>query len=136
MTEVTAYHNPNAPIERQWIAYVVMDNGNLWGVYSVGDTEECARAKIANLWESEHARPLGLIPRLRDHKPEVFLEPPSLPASWGEIAPEVKTNREHATKGMVWLVHKFNRTKCRVAPASADHMIASGDWERGGPRSK
>ena len=133
MTEVTAYHNPNAPVHRRWIAYVVMDNGNLWGVYAIGATEECARAKIANLWESEHARPLGLIPRLRDHKPEVFLEPPSLPSSWDTAL----TGEAPSTfKGMVWLINKATRAKARVSPEAAEMMLASNDWERGGPRSK
>lgn len=157
-TDVVTYKSENAArSDLNWIAQVVLPNGKYWGVYFTGSTESEVVAKAIDLWNSEQARPLGLIPRLRDHKPEVFSEPPSsdsawpsnpLPndpwashginaTTWANIAADDKSNKQgHATKGMVWLIHKINRTKCRVRPEVAEGMLASGDWERGGPRSK
>lgn len=132
MTEVTAYNNPNAPIHRQWIAYVVMDNGKLWGVYSTADTEESARVKIANLWESERAR-VSLNPQPSGHKPEPKPAPASLPASWDAA---LMSKAPSAFKGMVWLVNIVSRAKTRVSAETAEAMLASGEWIKGGPRSR
>lgn len=132
MTEVTAYHNPNAPVHRRWIAYVVMDNGNLWGVYSTSDTEESARIKIANLWEIERARPLGLISRLRDHKPEVFSPSPSQPTGWpSELTGEapMPSGKGQYAVGSKWVISAKGE-RARVSAEKAAELVASG-WRYG-----
>lgn len=136
MTEVTSYHNPTAPDNRKWIAYVVLGDGKLWGVYATAESQGMAEVKIARLWESERAR-LALNPQPSAYKPEPKPAQASLPASWENLASGVKSDgRGHGTKGMVWLIGKTTRLKCRVSPEVAEGMIANGDWERGGPRSK
>lgn len=118
--EITAYNNPNAPEHRRWIAYVVLSNGQLWGVYATASTEGAAKEKIGNLWESEKAKikPLGN----EAHTVE-------MPTEWGD-------KREHHLAGLVWIINKATREKKRVSPQIAEGLLAFGEWERGGPRSK
>lgn len=131
MSEVTSYHNPNAPVYCQWIAYIVLDDGKLWGVYSTGATQEVAEVKIKTLWDSERAK-LGVS------------QQPAYEAAVKAQSDAKKQNDpwanyeapKHHLAGKVWLIHKHTREKCRVEPHVADNMLQSGDWERGGPRSK
>jgi len=129
MTEVTAYNNPFAPINRQWIAYMVMDSGQLWGVYAIGSSEDEAKSKIKTLWESERARVPTIV------NPWVNLDPTQ--QRHGSMEEGLLSKHiPHHLAGLVWLINKADRTKCRVSAETAETMIASGDWERGGPRSK
>lgn len=137
MTEVTAYNNPSAPTHRQWIAYVVMDNGNLWGVYATAPLQWQAKLKIQTLWESERAK-ISLNPKPTFNRSEVFSAPASSESGWSTNPTSIDAwaSEKPARAGSVWLINKVNRNKCRVQPHVAEHMIASGDWERGGPRSR
>jgi hypothetical protein len=129
MTEVTAYNNPNAPIHRQWIAYVVMDNGNLWGVYAIGATEEAAKVKIQTLWESERQKVNRIA--LGD-KPAVFSPSPSQPTGWpseltGE-APRASGKGQYAV-GSKWVISAKGE-RARVGAEKAAELVANG-WRYG-----
>lgn len=129
MTEVTAYNNPNAPIHRQWIAYVVMDNGNLWGVYAIGATEDAVKTKIQILWESERQKAnrnaLG-------DKPAVFSAQASLPSFWGETltsnAPMPSGKGQYAI-GSKWVINAQGH-RARVSSEKAAELVANG-WRYG-----
>lgn len=106
---------------QQWLAYVVMPNGKLWMIVSFGATEEEAKSKIITLWESERAK----VRISEGAEPDTTNDP------WQA------DRRGHHLAGLVWVVFKKDRTlKKRVAPGTAEGLIASGEWERGGPRSK
>lgn len=93
--------------EHHWMAYVVMPNGKLWMVPSFAATEKEAVDKIVALWEAERA------------KVQINGEP-----------------EQHHLAGLVWVIHKNTREKKRVSPQEAEGLLAFGEWERGGPRSK
>lgn len=120
MTEITAYHNPTAPVYRQWIAYVVLSDGKLWGVYAIGATEEAARVKISMLWRNEQAK---------------FKTQSS---SWDDIAESKSSNgddKQHHFANKVWMRHKAERNLVRV-PLTEITMYEGRGYERSGPRSK
>ena len=124
MTEVTAYNNPNAPVYRQWIAYVVLDNGNLWGVYAIGATEEAAKVKIQTLWESERQR---LNPNPSGYKPAVFSAPGSSETGWpseltGE-APRASGKGQYAV-GSKWVISPAGE-RARVGAEKAADLVLS-----------
>lgn len=100
--------------EHHWIAYVVMPNGKLWMVPSFAATEKEAVDKIVALWESERAK----INQITG-------------AAMSSSQPE-----QHHLAGLVWVIHKNTREKKRVSPQEAEGLLAFGEWERGGPRSK
>lgn len=129
MTEVTAYNNPNAPAYRQWIAYVVLDNGNLWGVYAIGATEEAAKVKIQTLWESERQRAASGVYR---NPSFVFSAPGSSETGWpseltGE-APRASGKGQYAI-GSKWVISPAGE-RARVGAEKAAELVASG-WRYG-----
>lgn len=130
MTEITAYHSATAPWFREWIAYVVLSDGKLWGVYATGATEEAARVKISTLWESEQAKfktqssSWDDVPNNR--APEYN--------AWNEAKAGVK-KQEHHFSNKVWMRHKEDRTLVRV-PLTEIMMYEGKGYERSGPRSK
>lgn len=112
MTEATAYHNPNAPVYRQWIAYMVLDDGKLWGVYATGATEEAAKAKIETLWNKEGSKITKADP-------------------WATVT----TDKQHHFAGKIWMRHKETRDLVRV-PLTEISLYEGNGYERSGPRSK
>lgn len=118
MIEITAYHNATAPVWRQWIAYVVLSDGKLWGVYATGATDEAAKSKIGALWGNEQAK---------------FKTQSS---SWDDIAePKSSNGKEHHFANKVWMRHKEDRTLVRV-PLTEITMYEQRGFKRSGPRSK
>lgn len=143
MTEVTAYNNPSAPTHRQWIAYVVLDNGNLWGVYAVGATEEAAKTKIQILWERERERvnrnPSGFNGATFSAPASSTSPQPETPLAndpWAGVKSTPFEAPKHHLAGMVWVINKLSREKKRVSQVEMVALVNTGDWERGGPRSK
>jgi hypothetical protein len=123
MIEVTAYHNPNAPIHRQWIAYVVMDNGNLWGVYATATLEWQAKEKIRDLWESERQK-VARMPR--DNNPWAS-ETALLP---DQPEGEKTSGRGSHTAGLKWVINPKSGERVRVSSVNAEQLIANG-WRYG-----
>jgi hypothetical protein len=110
MTNIVTYHSLNAKSSEQWLAYVVLPDGNQWLVRFTGETEEIAKAKAVRLYESECSkRPTDLDEDFVDGRGQHF-------------------------KGKAWLIHKITREKIRVPLEQVDEYL--GEYERGGPRSK
>lgn len=103
------------------MAQIELPNGNYWGVYCVGATEIEVRSKIADLWAKETAK--------------IMINPwRNLDMESGDVSGLV--GKQHHLAGKVWLIHKVTREKVRVEPEIAEDRLATGHWERGGPRSK
>lgn len=124
MTEVTAYHNPNAPIHRQWIAYVVMDNGNLWGVYATAALEWQAKEKIKSLWESERQK----VARINSQPAGLTFQTAPLP---NQLSPEKTSGRGSHTAGLKWVINPKTGARARVSEDNALVMVATGEWRYG-----
>lgn len=101
-----SYDNPNP--DQAWMAYVVMPSGKLWMVPSFAATEKEAVDKIVALWESERKKV-------------------------NNVAEE---QQPHHLAGLVWVINVKTREKKRVTAVEAEGLMAFGEWERGGPRSK
>ena len=131
---IITYHSINATPAKAWLAQIMLDSGDYWGVYCTAATEGEVRAKAYDLWVSEKAR-LSKSPTAADamimgfKSREPYIEPTkALNDPWKDAA------KQHHLAGKVWLIHKQTREKIRVEPN--DIRISNGDWERGGPRSK
>jgi hypothetical protein len=124
MTEITAYHNPTAPWFREWIAYVVLSDGKLWGVYAIGATEEAAKAKISSLWENEQAK----FKTQSSSWDDLTIKDPFTGRPVGE-------GKQHHFANKVWMRHKIERNLVRV-PLTEITMYEGKGYERSGPRSK
>lgn len=132
---IVTYYSSNAPINKAWIAQVVLPNGEYWGVYSCGPSEDEARSKLSDLWAAEKAKvkpvdawnnPLNrAIPDIRTQQRVGCMEEGDVSGLAG---------KQHHLAGKVWLIHKVTREKIRVEPN--DVRISNGEYERGGPRSK
>lgn len=118
MTEVITYHSSNAKPAEQWLAYVVLPDGNQWLVRFTGETEEIAKAKAIRLYESESSKM-----QQRNNDDEVYTQ---------QIGRADR--RGHHFAGKAWLIHKITREKIRVPNEQVEQYLA--EWERGGPRSK
>lgn len=121
MTEITAYHNATAPVYRQWIAYIVLNDGKLWGVYAIGATEEAAKAKISTLWESERVKATAIVDKWVDNGIKKSSDP------WAET--------KHHRAGKIWMRHKETRELVSI-PLTEIMMYEGKGYERSGPRSK
>lgn len=113
MTAVVTYHSANAKPHEAWLAYVVMPDGNQWSVRFAGSTEEEASNRAIALWESERAK--------CNSEPE---------------DPWANAGRGAHFLGKTWLINVASREKIRIDKDKADELVATGEWERGGPRSK
>jgi len=128
-TDVVSYCSDNAPrADLTWLAQVVLSNGKFWGVYFTGVTEIEAVNKAVAFWNSEQER-LGVKPKPVENNPWASV-PSRLPDS---PAPQ---NSRGIKPGAIWLIHKTTREKKVVNGQLAELLLASGEWEKGGPRSK
>lgn len=116
-----------------WLAFIVLPNGKLWDVRFSGATEEEAKLKAIELWESERVK-AGLIPN--DPAYSSFVDP------WSEVSssskPEKLTSglgRGSHLRGKTWMRHKETRDLIAV-PLTEITLYESRGYERGGPRSK
>lgn len=114
MVNVVAYHNPN--LVPAWISYIVLPNGEYWGVRFEGSTEGIAKDKAIRLWESERAKYAKL-----DSSPE--------------IAKPLQLGRGHHFAGKVWVINRATHDLKRVGVDELANYEAAG-YVRGGPRSK
>lgn len=116
--KTVSYFAPLAQENERWMVCAILPNGQRWEVYSFGATEEAAREKIVALAERELAK-YANHPKDESAAPKTTTEPGA--------------NR---FAGTTWIIHKTTREKRRAPSLEADILIATGEWERGGPRSK
>lgn len=134
MTDVVTYYSQNHTDAREaWAAYAIMPNGRRWNVVAFGETEAEASEKIDRLWNSERTR-LGFNGAVFSAPASPSSPQPEKPLANDPWASPIKP--QHHLAGMMWLIHKVNRNKARVSAAVGEQMLATGEWERGGPRSK
>lgn len=130
MTDTITYQSQNAPAGQEWLAQVIMSNGQKWLVHSYGTTEAEAVEKITDLYENEKSK---------------------VTANYQKAASDFNNAKENLTTvkaisiersgrgshfvGKVWMIHSFTRAKIRVDQSEVDKYISEG-WEKGGPRSK
>lgn len=114
-TDVVTYFSANAPHEDlQWTAYVVLSNGEYWGVRFSSSNEEAVIAKAVSFFNSEKAKVKA-------------------PDPWSEIKAEViKSNHHIANK--VWMRHATEGLK-RI-PLTEITMYEKLGYYRSGPRGK
>lgn len=122
-TDVVTYRSENAAREDLiWTAYVVLPNGEYWGVRFNGATEEIVKTKAISLWNSERAKfsknPVGYIKKEKDFDPW---------ANNGE--------KQHHFVGKVWMRHKETRDLKRVTLTEIT-MYEKQGYIRSGPRGK
>lgn len=120
MTEIAAYYNATAPEYRKWIAYVVLSDGKLWGVYATGATEDEAVRKIVALWDNEQAKF-----KTQSNSWDMIISPGA----------NTTANREHHRVGKIWMRHKETRELVSI-PLTEITMYEGKGYERSGPRSK
>ncbi len=117
-TDVVTYHSENcARTELAWVAYVVLPNGEYWGVRFNGATEEIARTKAIATWNAEREKYKKLEPLVTN--------------SWDSV-PEQK---QHHFANKIWMRHKQDRTLVRVLLTEITMYEGKG-YIRSGPRSK
>lgn len=125
MTNTITYYSQNSTNPNEvWSAYAIMPNGQRWGVVAFGDTEKQAVDKIVALYQQERGKVKAVNPWAEMAKPLV------------DTIPKQYDTQQHHLAGRVWLINISTREKVRVDPDKADAMIATGEWQRGGPRSK
>lgn len=111
-TDVVTYFSANAPREDlQWTAYVVLPNGEYWGVRFSSATEAAVIAKAISFFNAEKA------------KHSVVNDP------WAEVT------KQHHLANKAWMRHKESRELIRV-PLTEITMYEARGYERSGPRSK
>lgn len=115
MVDVVAYHNPN--LLPAWIAYIVLPNGEYWGVRFEGSTKRIATTKALRLWESERAKYAKL-----DSSPNESVKP-------------MQSSRGHHFAGKVWVINRATHDLKRVGQDELAAYEANG-YVCGGPRSK
>jgi hypothetical protein len=134
MNTITYYCN-HAPAGQEWLAQVIMPNGQKWLVHAYGATEAEAVEKIVNLYNAEknkfaHVQTIG-----RGAK----LDPQNQAYELGKtIAAKISiphSGRGSHFVGKTWLIHSFTRQKIRVDHSEVEKYMSEG-WEKGGPRSK
>lgn len=137
MIETITYYSTNEKVSREmaWLAFIVLPNGKLWDVRFSGATEEEAKQKAIELWESERAK-VSQTPL--EHKPCVKSAQPLPDSSWDEKPTPIDpwaSEKQHHRAGKVWMRHKENRDLISI-PLTEISMYESRGYERGGPRSK
>lgn len=129
MTEITAYNNPAAPTHRQWIAYVVLDDGKLWGVYATSNEEQTAKARIEQLWIKERGNTAA------DPWASVPTTTIELKSSLnGPFRQDYLKAKEHHFAGKVWMRHK-EKGLVRIAANDVVNYEQQG-YYKSGPRGK
>lgn len=118
---VTYRASENVKPEYQWIAYIVLSNGDYLGVMFRDYSEAAVKAKAAQFWETESKK--RYITQMGDDDDEI----------------EVKTvisesNGTHHLLGKVWMINEATREKRRVLPEQVEAL--GPGWVKGGPRSR
>ena len=119
---IVTYHSANAKPEKAWVAYIVLLNGNYWGVRFDGPNEQYVIDKARAQWEVERKRVMDSPINDIDGEDE-------------EEVDEKPTGRGSHFVGKAWLIHTVTREKIRVPKEEVDKYLLNG-YERGGPRSK
>lgn len=131
-TDVVTYFSANAPREDLcWTAYVVLPNGEYWGVRFSGATEEIACTKAISFWTSEqqkvNSRPLDKSP---------CVDP------WADVRdslPDEKftsgLGRGSHLRGKTWMRHEETRKLIAVSLTEIT-MYEQRGYIRSGPRGK
>ncbi len=105
--EIITYkvHNGSVKPGFEWTAYVVLPNGEYWGVRFNGSTEELARSKAIALWTKERSR----------YEKDDLLDKPSAELGLGIAVPTDpwSDNRGKHFAGKVWM--RNGETLKRVA---------------------
>lgn len=118
-TDIVTYKSDNvARTDLVWLAYVVLPNGEYWGVRFNGATEEIARTKAISTWNKE-----------KDKWNKLEPDP------WATGHQVVATVKEHHLVNKIWMRHKETRELKRV-PLTEIGMYEGKGYERSGPRSK
>jgi hypothetical protein len=106
MPEVITYkvHSGNPKPGFEWTAYVVLPNGEYWGVRFNGSTEELAKSKAIALWTKEQERF------------KRFAADDGGPAYDSLADDEIDVSEKHDRRGAhfagkAWLIHKVTRKK-------------------------
>lgn len=111
MIKTITYHSQNANPYEQWIAYIIMANGQRWNVAAFAVSEDEAIEEITNLWAIERSKIKIIDP-------------------WGDIEP-----KQHHLAGKIWMIHKETRNKVRISLTEIT-MYENKGYIRGGPRSQ
>ena len=127
MTNVATYQNisDNVPENMRFLAFVVLPNGEYWGVRFSGATEEIAKTKAIALWTKENAK-WDMQHRSIDDIEE-YEDVPANPL----VTP---SGRGKHFAGKVWMRHATEGLK-RVALTEIALYEKNG-YFRSGPRSK
>src|SRR5216684_3520835 len=123
MEIITYQTSNNVNPDMEWLAYIVLPNGEYWGVRFNGPTEEIARNKAIALWNKEREKNErhGLVPALLNKQQEI--DPWAVP-SYGL----------HHFAGKVWMRSAEGELK-RVALTEIG-MYEKNGYHRSGPRGK
>lgn len=118
----------NTPADMHHIAYIVLPNGEYWGVRFNGATEEIAKAKAISTWQHEQEKWKRLEPLVADPDP------------WADNQHKANINQAHNDKqhhraGKVWMRLKETRELVSI-PLTEIAMYEKHGFIRGGPRSK
>jgi len=119
--QIVTYYSENAPVEQCWIAYIVLLNGEYWGVRFNGGTEEIVRMKAINLWNKEREK--------FSKAPIEYIKAEKEFDSW-----ENNGEKQHHFAGKVWMRSSEGELK-RVVLTEIG-MYEKNGYYRSGPRSK
>lgn len=118
------YSSDNADENYKWLCYVVLPNGDYWGVRFSDATEEIARTKAISTWNSEREK-------WAKREPDLLTD--AFQVAAGNNDPWAP--KQHHLANKVWMRHKEARNLIRV-PLTEITMYEAKGYERSGPRSK
>ena len=131
--EIITYHvvsgTPKPGFE--WVAYVVLPNGEYWGVRFNGSTEELVRSKATRLWAKEQERFKRFAADIEPEDNAIANPEEEKPVDPWANAP---SGRGHHFAGKVWMRHETEGLK-RV-PLTEIALYEKNGYYRSGPRSK
>jgi len=105
---VVTYSNPDAT--PKCVGYIVLQDGNFWGVRFEGETPEVVRVKALLVWAQEQDK-------------------------WQKLDRVESVKSEHHFAGKVWMINRTTHDLKRVGQGEVAGYEANG-YVRGGPRSK
>ncbi len=122
MVDVVTYqahitHSLKVP---NWLGYVILPDGSMWGVRFEGETEEVVRANAVATYEREKSKWSRL-----EGESEAVTEWPK---------PNGDGRGKHLI-GTVCMIHHAMKKRIRCAAAEVNKFEADG-WVRGGPRTQ
>jgi hypothetical protein len=129
---VITYHSVNPDALTPWVAYIVLENGEYWGVRFSEHTEEAVIDAALNRWKIEKAKgerlspsapvtPTAKLPAMRT-KPSTNLSTTPSPEATG-------------LAGKVWMLNRTSGHRARINASELDSYLSQG-YVKGGPRSK